>query len=92
MNRCIVGAADHHMAQALLELWQPGEPRGFSQAYDQDIDSWSMRARTTIIGMLTLIGMLALCQASPCITCTEKSPTESIKTVPAYSSAINMIR
>jgi hypothetical protein len=60
MNRCIVGAADHHMAQALLELWQPGEPRGFSQAYDQDIDSWSMRARTTINRDVGLVPGLAV--------------------------------
>ena len=32
MDKWICGAADHHMGQALLELRQPGEPRGLSPA------------------------------------------------------------
>jgi hypothetical protein len=60
MDRCIVGAADHHMAQALLELRQPGEPRGLSPAYDQYIDGWSMRARTAINRDVGLVQGLAV--------------------------------
>jgi hypothetical protein len=47
MDKCICGAADHHMAQALLELRQPGEPRGLSPTYDRYIDNWSMHAKAT---------------------------------------------
>lgn len=60
MDKCIVGAADHHMAQALLELRQPGEPRGLSLTYDQYIDSWSLRARTAINRDVGLVPGLAV--------------------------------
>lgn len=42
MDKCIAGAADHHMAQALLELRQPGEPRGLSPGYDHTIRAKSI--------------------------------------------------
>lgn len=60
MDKCIVGAADHHMAQALLELRQPGEPRGLSPAYDQYIDTWSLRAATVINRDVGLVPGLAV--------------------------------
>lgn len=60
MDKCICGAADHHMAQALLELRQPGEPRGLSPAYDHYIDSWSRNARATINRDVGLVPGLAV--------------------------------
>lgn len=60
MDRCIVGAADHHMAQALLELRQPGEPRGLSPAYDQYIENWSLRAKKAINRDVGLVPGLAV--------------------------------
>lgn len=60
MDKCIVGAADHHMAQALLELRQPGEPRGLSPAYDQYIDNWSFRAAKAINRDVGLVPGLAV--------------------------------
>lgn len=60
MDRCIVGAADHHMAQALLDLRQPGEPRGLTPPYDQYIDSWSLRAKQAINRDVGLVPGLAV--------------------------------
>lgn len=60
MDRCIVGAADHHMAQALLGLRQPGEPRGLSAPYDQYIDNWSSRAAKAINRDVGLVPGLAV--------------------------------
>jgi hypothetical protein len=60
MDKCIVGAADHHMAQALLELRQPGEPRGLSPAYDEYIDCWSARAKQAIGRDIGLVPGLAV--------------------------------
>jgi hypothetical protein len=60
MDRCIVGAADHHMAQALLDLRQPGEPRGLTPEYDRYIDSWSGRAKHAINRDVGLVPGLAV--------------------------------
>ncbi|MBV9377058.1 MAG: hypothetical protein JO320_18730 [Alphaproteobacteria bacterium] len=60
MDKCIGGAADHHMAEALLELRQPGEPRGLSPGYDRYIDSWSIRARAAINRDVGLVPGLAV--------------------------------
>jgi hypothetical protein len=60
MDRCIVGAADHHMAQALLDLRQPGEPRGLSPAYDRYVDNWSLRAQQAINRDVGLVPGLAV--------------------------------
>lgn len=60
MDRCIIGAADHHMAQALLGLRQPGEPRGLSPAYDQYIESWSIQAKRAINHDVGLVRGLAV--------------------------------
>ena len=48
------------MAQALLELRQPGEPLGLSPAYDRYIENWSLRARKAVSRDVGLVPGLAV--------------------------------
>jgi hypothetical protein len=60
LDRCIVGAADHHMAQALIEFSNPGEPSELTGPYDRYIRHWQERARRVIGPNAGLVSGLAL--------------------------------
>jgi hypothetical protein len=60
LDRCIVGAGDHHMARALIEFPNPGEPLNLSTRYDEYILHWQTRAHRVIGPHAGLVPGLAL--------------------------------
>jgi hypothetical protein len=60
LDRCIVGAADHHMAQGLLNIKQTGEPADLSPAYAAYLAAWKTNALNKIerdVGMVPGVAM-----------------------------------
>ncbi len=60
LDRCIVGGADHHMAQGLLCLKQAGEPADLSPPYARYIKMWQTRAQRAIQRDVGLVPGLAV--------------------------------
>jgi hypothetical protein len=61
LDRCIVGAADHHMAQGLLCIKQSGEPdAAISVPYQQYISAWQGRAERAIQRDVGLVPGMAI--------------------------------
>jgi len=60
LDRCIVGAGDHHMAMGLLDATMAGEPHDLTKPYQRYLDIWAARARRTIQRDVGLVPGLAL--------------------------------
>ena len=60
MDKCIVGAADHHMAAGLLSLQQAGEPGDLTPAYADYLQQWKDNAISQLQRDVGLVPGLAI--------------------------------